>query len=422
MSERLERGLNKLRSQIDPTVKSFFSSCVRCGICAESCLFFTETQDPRYTPIYKTEPLRKVWQQEYTFWGKFASKLGLATPLTESDLADWEPLVYDGCSMCGRCSMVCPMGIDIAKIIFKVKTGLSAAGYSPSDLEETTQRAVDIGSPMGVKLPALQAQIGHIEDEINLKIPFDVENADYMAMLSSMEIMYFPEYISALAKIFDQAGVSWTLCSEAFEATNSGLQIGNTEVAGQLVERIVAGAEKLKVKYVISPECGHAYTAIRWEGPNFIGRPYSFKVVHILELLDELYQSGKLKMSGKEAERMTFHDPCSIVRRGGIVAQPRNLLNAVSDNFVEMTEHGSMNWCCGGGGGVSANERAKPLKLKAFNRKKSQLDGLDVETIVTSCSNCRLVIEDGLEANDMDINIVGLTEMLADHLVIDNTH
>ena len=421
MSERLERGLNKLRSQIDPTVKSFFSSCVHCGICAESCLFFTETQDPRYTPIYKTEPLRKVWQQEYTFWGKFASKLGLTEPLSEKDLADWEPLVYDGCSMCGRCSMVCPMGIDIAKIIFKVKTGLSAAGYSPKDLAETTQRAVDIGSPMGVKLPALQAQIGHIEEEINLKIPVDVENADYMAMLSSMEIMYFPEYISALAKIFDQAGVSWTLCSEAFEATNSGLQIGNTEVAGQLVERIVAGAEKLKVKYVISPECGHAYTAIRWEGPNFIGRPYSFKVVHILELLDELYQSGKLKMTGKEADRMTFHDPCSIVRRGGIVAQPRNLLNAVSDNFVEMTEHGSMNWCCGGGGGVSGNERAGPLKLKAFNRKKSQLEGLDVETIVTSCSNCRLVIEEGLEANDMDINIVGLTEMLADHLVVDNT-
>lgn len=421
MSERLERGLNKLRSQIDPKVKSFFSSCVHCGICAEACLFFTETQNPRYTPIYKTEPLRKVWQKEYTFWGKLASKLGISKPLTESDLADWEMLVYDGCSMCGRCSMVCPMGIDITQIIFKVKTGLAAAGFSPPDLAETTQRAVDIGSPMGVKLPALQAQIGHIEEEINLKIPVDVEGAEYMALLSSMEIMYFPEYISALAKIFHQAGVSWTLCSDAFEATNSGLQIGNTEVAALLVERVVAGAEKLKVKYVISPECGHAYTAIRWEGPNFIGKPYSFKVVHILELLDELLLSGRLKTTGKESSRLTFHDPCSIVRRGGVVAQPRNLLNAVSDKFVEMTEHGSMNWCCGGGGGVSGNERAEPLKLKAFNRKKSQLEELDVETIVTSCSNCRLVIEDGLEANDMEINIVGLTEMLADHLVVDNS-
>ncbi len=421
MSERLERGLSKLRSQIDPKVKSFFSSCVHCGICAESCLFFTETRDPRYTPIYKTEPLRKVWQQEYTFWGKLASKLGIAAPIAEQDLADWEELVYDGCSMCGRCSMVCPMGIDIAQIIFKVKTGLSAAGFSPPDLAETTQRAVDIGSPMGVKLPALQAQIGHIEEEINLKIPVDVEGSEYMALLSSMEIMYFPEYISALAKIFHQAGVSWTLCSDAFEATNSGLQIGNTEVAGVLVERIVAGAEKLKVKNVISPECGHAYTAIRWEGPNFIGRPYSFKVVHILELLDELLQSGRLKTTGKESSRLTFHDPCSIVRRGGVETQPRHILNAIAENAVEMTEHGAMNWCCGGGGGVSGNERAEPLKLKVFNRKKSQLEELDVETIVTSCSNCRLVIEDGLEANDMEINIVGLTEMLADHLVVDNS-
>ena len=416
MSERLERGLNKLRSQVDPKVKSFFSSCVHCGVCAEACLFYTETRDPRYTPIYKTEPLRKVWQEEYTFWGKLTSKLGMRKPITEEDLSDWEALVYDGCSMCGRCSMTCPMGIDIAQMIFKTKTALSAGGYSPKDLAETTQRAVEIGSPMGVKLGALQAQIKHIEDDINLPIPVDVMQTDYLALLSSMEIMYFPEYLASLARIFHQAGVSWTLCSEAFEATNSGLQIGDTEVAALLVERVVAGAEKLKVKYVISPECGHAYTAIRWEGPNFIGRPYSFKVVHILELLDDLFQNGKLRLAGKEAERLTFHDPCSIVRRGGVESQPRHLLRAIATNFIEMEEHGAMNWCCGGGGGVSGNERAEPLKLRAFNRKKSQLDQINVETIVTSCSNCRLVIEDGLEAYDMDMNIVGLTEMLADHL------
>ncbi|MCP4983925.1 MAG: (Fe-S)-binding protein, partial [Gammaproteobacteria bacterium] len=172
----------------------------------------------------------------------------------------------------------------------------------------------------------------------------------------------------------------------AFEATNSGLQIGNTEVAGVLIERIVAGAEKLKVKYVISPECGHAYTALRWEGPNFIGRPYSFKVVHILELLDALQQAGRLKLTGMETERLTFHDPCSIARRGGIESEPRHLLNSIAENFIEMTEHGMMNWCCGGGGGVSSNERAESIKLQVFNRKKSQLDELDVETIVTSCS------------------------------------
>lgn len=49
MSERLERGMNTLRAQMDSRVKSFFSSCVHCGICAEACLFYTETGDPRYS-------------------------------------------------------------------------------------------------------------------------------------------------------------------------------------------------------------------------------------------------------------------------------------------------------------------------------------------------------------------------------------
>jgi Fe-S oxidoreductase len=417
MSERLEKGLQVLRAEIDYKVKSFFSSCVHCGICAESCLFYTETNDPRYTPIYKTEPLRKVWKSEHTFWGKFATKLGLTKPFTEQDLANWEELVYDGCSMCGRCSMVCPVGVDIAGMIFKVKQALAAADYSPEGLVEVTQRALDTGSPMGIKLVALKAQIKHVEKDTGLKIPIDVEGADYMALLSSLEIVMYPEYLGALARIFHHAGVSWTLCSEAFEATNAGLQIGNKTVAGQLVERIVAGAEKLKVKNVISPECGHAYTALRWEGPNFIGKAYPFKVVHILELLDELQREGRIKTTGKEGDRLTFHDPCSIVRRGGVEAQPGYLLNPLAENFIEMSEHGAMNWCCGGGGGVSTNERAGKLQLTAFNRKKSQLDEIKVDTVVTACSNCRMVMEDGVEKNEMDIEIVGLTELIANHLV-----
>jgi Fe-S oxidoreductase len=417
MSERLERGLQALREKVDTKVKSYFSSCINCGICAESCLFYTETKDPRYTPIYKTEPLRKVWQQEYTFWGKLAKKLGITKPLTEADLSNWEPLVYDGCSMCGRCSMVCPVGVDLAYIIQKVKESLALAGYSPKSMLAATQRAVETGSPMGNMLPALKAQIKHIEADTGLTIPVDIEGADYMTLFSALEVINFPEYIESLSRIFHHADVSWTLCSEAFEATNSGLQIGDNAVAAQLLERVVAGAEKLKVKYVISPECGHAYTAIRWAGPNFIGKPYSFKIIHILELLDELQQSGRLQTTGKDTERLTFHDPCQIVRMGGVDAQPRRLLNSVAANFVEMTEHGNMNWCCGGGGGVSSNERAEDLRLKVFDRKKSQLDELKVGKIVTACSNCRVVMEDGLEANEMDIPIVGLTELVAEHLV-----
>jgi Fe-S oxidoreductase len=416
MSERLEKGLAVLRSEVDYKVKSFFSSCVNCGICAESCLFYTETKDPRYTPIYKTEPLRKIWKNEYSFWGRLKSSMGISKPFTEADLADWEELVYDGCSMCGRCSMVCPVGVDISGVIFKVKQALAAAGFSPEGLVGATQRALEIGSPMGITMTTVRAMIKHVEEDTGLSVPMDVEGAEYMALLSSNEIALYPEYLESLVKIFDHAGVSWTLSSKAFEATNAGLQIGNKAIAGQLVQRVVDGAEALKVKTVISPECGHAYTALRWEGPNYIGKAYPFKVVHILELLDELRAQGRLQTTGMETDRLTFHDPCSIVRRGGIMAQPRNLLEPIAENFVEMTDHGSMNWCCGGGGGVSSNERAEELKLTAFNKKKSQIEELKVDAVVTACSNCRMVMEDGIEANEMEIPMLGLTELIAEHL------
>jgi Fe-S oxidoreductase len=237
-----------------------------------------------------------------------------------------------------------------------------------------------------------------------------------MLLLSSMEIMNFPEFIGAIARIFRQAGVSWTISSEAFEATNSGIQIGVSEIAAELLQRVVDAAEKLGVNNVISPECGHAYMAIRWEGPNLIGRPYNFKVVHILELLDELREQGRLQLADKETQRLTYHDPCQISRRGGVVDQPRRLMGLMAEEFVEMPDHGTMNWCCGAGGGVSSNERADGLRLKVFNRKKQQLDAIAPDAIVSACSNCRIHLEDGLEEYGMEIPVMSLTETLAEHL------
>jgi len=416
MSTPAERATNAFLEQIDRPIATFFESCVHCGMCAHACLFYTETGDPQYTPIHKLEPMRRVWEREYTLFGKVKKWLGLSKPVSEAELKAWEPLVYDSCSMCGRCSLICPVGNDIVYMVRKMREGFVAAGFAPDGLKEAAIRSLRIGSPMGVTLQALTAQIGHAEKETGLTIPLDQEGADYLFLMSSNEIMQFPEILGAVAKIFAKAGVSWTLCSTAFEATNSGLQIGSSDIAAELVQRIVAGAEKLKVKTVISPECGHAYTALRWEGPNLIKRPYPFKVLHILEVLDDLRAAGKLQIEGMEETTLTFHDPCQLVRRGGVVEPPRNLLRMVASNFVEMEDPGIHNWCCGGGGGVSSNERADPLRLKVFSRKKHQLDKLGVSTVVTACSNCRNMLEEGLEHNHMQVNVVSLTEMLAEHL------
>lgn len=418
MSElTLERGLAAFRAEIDAPTAAFFSSCVHCGLCAQSCPFYLETGDPKYTPILKLEPLRRVWENEFTLWGRIKGRLGLQKKVTDEMLAEWEELLYDSCSMCGRCSMVCPVGNDLAYMIRKTREGMVQSGHAPEGLIAAASRAIKTGSPMGLQWKTLAVQIQHVESSSGLTVPVDHEGAEYLVLLSSMEIINFPEYLEAITKIFDHAGVTWTLSTQCFEATNAGIQIGNKDIAAELVERVVAAAEKLRVSKVISPECGHAYTAIRWEGPNLIGRSYPFRVFHIIEVLDELRAAGRIKTEGKEDDRLSLHDPCNLARKSGVIQQQRNLMDLVAENFVDLKEHGKYQWCCGAGGGVSSNERAEELKMTAFKRKKAQIEEVAPERMVTMCATCRTQLEEGLEAFNMEIPVVGLTEMIAEHLV-----
>ncbi|MCS6786326.1 MAG: (Fe-S)-binding protein [Thiobacillaceae bacterium] len=416
----LERAVEVLKEVIDAPIASYFSSCVHCGLCAEACLFYTETGEPKYTPIHKLEPLRRVWEREYTLLGRVKKWLGLSKPLTDEELGAWRELVYDSCTMCGRCSLVCPVGNDLVYMIRKLREGMALAGHAPPGVVAATRRTVEIGSPMGIRWPAVAAQIKHVEAETGLKVPIDQAGAEYMLLLSSMEIINFPEYLSAIARIMHVAGKTWTLCSEAFEATNSGIQIGVSDIARVIVARVVNAAERLQVKTVVSPECGHAYFALRWDGPNLMGRPFGFEVKHVLEVLDEFRVQGLIRTEGFEEGRLTFHDPCQIVRRGGVIEPQRHLMQMIARDFVEMDETGKYNWCCGGGGGVSANEEAEGLRLAAFKRKKAQLEACGAQTLVTACANCRIVLEEGLEHYQMALPVVGLTELVAKHLAQDD--
>jgi len=404
-------------AQVNRNAAFQLEACVRCGHCAGACHFYLVTRNPRYTPVYKLRPMLRAYQRERAPFATVKRRLGLAPPeVSAAELAEWSVLLYDACNLCGRCTLACPMGIDIAGLVRLAREGMSAAGFAPADLYKAAERALDSGSPIGVRWPALKRQIEIQAKETGLEIPVDVEGADYLVILSSIEILAFSETIGALARIFSQAKVSWTLPSVGFEATNVGVQIGSRDVAAALLTRIVEAAERLKVKYVVGPECGHAYSALRWEGPNLLGRPYSFKVVHIVELLDQLVREGRLRTRGKDGRRLAFHDPCQLVRRGGITEAPRRLMDGVSEHRVEMPSSGAVNFCCGGGGGVSAIHRAEKLRFAAFECKKRQVEAAGAEALVTACANCRNVLEEAIEQYDMALPVLGLTELVAQYL------
>ena len=48
--------------------------------------------------------------------------------------------------------------------------------------------------------------------------------------------------------------------------------------------------------------------------------------------------------------------------------------------------------------------------------KKEQLDAVQPDAIFSACSNCRIHLEDGLEEYNMDIPLLSLTEIIAEHL------
>ncbi len=417
MSASFHRAVNVLKKMIDTPIASYFNSCLHCGLCAEACLFYTETGDPKYAPIYKLEPLRRLYQQEYTLMGRMARLFGLSRPVTATEFEDWKTLVYDSCTLCGRCSLVCPTGNDIVSMVKCLREGMAIAGHAPQGMIDVTKRTLETGSPMGITWSALQRKIENIKTETGLEIPLNQEGAEYMLVISSLEIAHFPGFLTAVSKIMRQAKKTWTLCSDAFEASNSGVHIGVSDIAKEIVSRIVAGAEKLRVKTVISSECGHAFTALRWDGPNLIERPYRFRVRHIVEVLDEFRKQGLLQTIGHEEARLTFHDPCQLARMGGVLEPQRKLLKMVASDFVEMPDSGEYNWCCGGGGGVSDNEDAKELRLVAFTRKRAQLEAVNARRLVTACANCRIVLGEGMQHHQMNVPLLGLTELIANYLL-----
>ena len=92
-------------------------------------------------------------------------------------------------------------------------------------------------------------------------------------------------------------------------------------------------------------------------------------------------------------------------------------MRAVAPDFVEMEGAGMWNICCGGGGGVSTNSRAEPLRLAAFRCKKDQIDDLGgIQGVVTACANCGNVMEEAIDHYGMELPVMGLSEFLAEYL------
>jgi Fe-S oxidoreductase len=340
---------------------------------------------------------------------------GLKRRVTEKELEEWQHLLYDSCNLCGRCSLICPMGIDVAALIEQARHAMFDAGLAPTELYERAESQYRNGVPTPTDEP-YASRLEAIGREYNVPIPMDRDRADVMLCVSSVEVDAYPSQVAALAKVMQHVGESCTFRSDALLVENYAYFAGSRKWQAEISQRLIDQAGMCGVKTVVVPECGHAYTALRWEAADLTGHELPFRVLHVSEYLAEKLAEGKLHLGSAKDESVTFHDPCQIVRKGGVEDAPRALLKAMGVEVREMENHKGFSFCCGGGGGVMLIERAAPLRYRAMENKLQEVDATGAKDLMTSCTGCRYTFDDASAHFNWDKKPRSLLELVADHL------
>jgi len=402
-------------------VASQLEACTRCGMCAEACHFYQATGVPEYAPVWKVELLRRAYEQRFTFGGRLRLALGLDKRITDDDLASWSTIIYEACTLCNKCAMVCPMGIQLGPMIHEVRSAMAESDVVPEQLMSAVEKQLEEGSPLGMTEDVWDSRLEWVADEWEVDIPRDVKGADLLVVFSSIEVMKFPANIAAIAQILNAAGEKWTVSSTAREVVNFGFYEGSESDTVEIMSRVFDGAQELGVKRIVVTECGHAYDALRWTAADMMEVPAGIEVTHIVAVMADLARSGRitLKAGANDGDGIiTFHDACKIQRRGGLIDEPRELLRILAPNaFHEMSPNREQAICCGGGGGVIAINSADPQRYAVFQMKVDQARKVGAKTVAMCCSNCRLQFTDGIEHFGTDLKAAGLAQMVADALV-----
>ncbi|WPL15634.1 succinate dehydrogenase/fumarate reductase iron-sulfur subunit [Thiorhodovibrio winogradskyi] len=411
-TERVRRAINVLIEETNADEAVWLESCIHCGQCTNACHYFQATGEAKYAPMRKMELYRRIYQREI---GPFRSWYKLTTPeINLADLEQVQELAYDSCSECGRCTMVCPMGIDTASLVHHLRSALVAAELVPPELatlhHEQKYRRTVFGAS-GEKFIEL---VQRIRDHYEMDVPLDKPQADVLVLSSAVDLVGNGNGLLATAKVMNHLGVDWTLCSDAFESANFGLLSGDMALWEKLSAPIVAAAIRLGAKTLVIAECGHAYPALRWN-PMVKGGDLPFEMMYISEFLGRQAQQGKLKLRPLKG-RVTYHDPCKTGRRGGAFEEPRAVLRAMQADVVEMPANKEFNWCCGGGAGIFLLGDATRLRDESFRIKLQQVEQTGAEAVVVSCASCRLNFEAGRVKNRWNKRVESLVELVAQQL------
>ncbi|UCC71633.1 MAG: (Fe-S)-binding protein [Gemmatimonadota bacterium] len=372
------------------------NACVKCGLCAETCHIYQAEPEPANHPGVKASKVIDHYRRYHTFLGKYLPGLVGARDLSPDALDQLVDVVYGRCTACGRCSLHCSIGLDIAAVIRAGRNVLAAVGKVPEGLQRTVDNQIETGNQMAITEEELKSTAEWLAGDLRLEmdddgveIPIGAKGRRVLYLVNPREVKFFPLSLMAAAGVFHAAGERWTIPSKFYDVTNYGFYSGDDPAARELTRRVIEEAESLGVEEIILSECGHGFRSFRWEGPNWMEQEYPVRMRSVLEILEEYIDSGRVKVDPeKNADRVTLHDPCNLVRWGGISEPQRRVLKKVVADFVEMTPNRKDSYCCGGGGGMLSMSEYGERRVMSGKIKAEQIRATGAKIVATPCHNC----------------------------------
>jgi heterodisulfide reductase subunit D len=220
-----------------------------------------------------------------------------------------------------------------------------------------------------------------------------------------MNRFYTSRISEATERILQKAGVEYTNLDDEECCGFILFENGQEEAAKELMKKNQEIFSKLKDVDTILTSCPTCAYIFKIHYPEYLP-DFNYKVIHVTELLAKLIKEEKIAIPKKKDIRVTYHDPCHLLRGLKITEEPRNILNAVlEENVIEMEHSRDSSKCCGAGSGVRLSFSRVAQALARDRISEAKKTGTSV--LVTSCPTCMLHLQD----NTNKLNVIDIAEI-----------
>ncbi len=169
-----------------------------------------------------------------------------------------------------------------------------------------------------------------------------------------------------------------------------------------------------QVKKIVTA-CPHCFNTLKNEYPELGG---NYEVIHHSTYLQQLINEGKIKLTeggSFKGKKITYHDSCYLGRANNIYEAPREVLQALDADLVEMKKCRTTGLCCGAGGAQMFKEPEKGNQDINIARTEDAL-GTGATTIAVACPFCMTMMTDGVKNKEKEstVQVKDLAELIAE--------